>query len=164
MFEFYINGIVQYVFFYVWMFCLTLYLYEQFISIIAYSSSSLIFIAIFCINIFNSFIHPTDGYLSCFLDLALRRNAAMNILVHDFWCTYVCISLGIYLGMKLLDYGMCDEQQKLPVFKSRCRKKFTVVLARDEGSSCSLASQYLAFLFFLILALGQPCSDISLWF
>ena len=47
-----------------------------------------------------------EGQLLCFYLLAIINNAFV-FLNMCFWCTYVHISVGIYVGVELLDYRVC---------------------------------------------------------
>jgi len=53
----------------------------------------------------NVFIHSIiDGLLGSFWFEAITNNGAISILEHIFWCTYVCILLGVCPETELLDF------------------------------------------------------------
>ena len=60
-----------------------------------------------CIALWNSMVlihHYThDGYLGICQFVAITKTAIINILVFRL-CTYVCIFMGLYLGVELLEY------------------------------------------------------------
>lgn len=125
----------------------------KFIHVVAYSCRlfSLIPGKYFIVWIYhNLFTHSTlDGYLSNFQLLTIMSNIAMSILMPFFWWVYVCISVEIYLGMKLLGmgYAYLSRYCQFPKYLNQ----FILLLERYE---CSICSVFLPrFDVFLILAI-----------
>lgn len=80
--------------FFVWIPSLNI-IFVKFIPIV-YCGKPIILITFHCMNIWPFYLSIFRLTFWLFPHSSVRSSVAMNTFVHDFWCTYVYISVGIY--------------------------------------------------------------------
>ena len=75
-----------------WLLLLSTFVWPVRLHIVVFIHSHL-HILFYCLFISQIIYFTLDGYLGCFQFLAIKMNAAMNIVLHVFWWKYVCISV-----------------------------------------------------------------------
>ena len=89
-------------------------------------------------------ISSEHGYLCCFHLMIVMNNHAVNMHIHKFQCSYVSVSLNVYLGEELLVHMviMCLLEETLDCYP-KLWHPFTILPSELEGSDFSVFSQEL---------------------